>query len=746
MQASLKRIGSIAAVLAASAFAAAFQGAFYSRELFNSGYNGETRIDRMTVLADALTTEGVGLPKIWSDAAEQLGKPQNLLERLPPLLIALGIAFCALLIGGLLLAAFFHRVQLDRLERLVLSFGLGMACISLLTQLLGLIGFLAPMAMMAAAASFIATLFLCWLWRRTHPVTAGPNHNPPDSFQSVASESPTRRFRIAIALAILPFVALSMLAASMPTPDYDAQAYHLLGPKEYWLAGRIQFLPHNVYTSFPFLTEMFHLLGMILLGNWFYGGLAGQLALSLFVPATALMIALLARRQFGSTAGWIAPFLYLSTPWSYRLSAIPYVEGALLFYLTAAVYCAMRVRDDLSLAFLAGCMAGNATACKYTGLVMAIIPAGCVVAFNSNQPQLRAAIVRFLIGALLFIGPWLVRNVFWTGNPVFPLGYAYFDGDPWSADQAVRFAAHHRAIDFSVASLARYIREIPLDSDWQNALIFAFAPLAILHGARRKAFAGWALVTYLFAAFWLWTHRLDRFWLPLEPFAVVLAAGGMTWTRQIVWRSLVLASCAFAAFYNLAYCTTWMCGLNLYTDSLAALWQRNVTAAPAMAVVNLSGLIQPAERVLHVGFAAVYYSTSPAVYNTVFNDSPLVRALDSRAEHLDDAAEARVREILRANAIDWLVVDWTEIVRHRKPGGYGFPDAIQPALLDDLVRRKVLEKVRMGLPSRIVVAARDGAIELGTPADEELSSRHGDAIAVAESIEVFRVLRQDDAP
>ena len=68
-----------------------------------------------------------------------------------------------------------------------------------------------------------------------------------------------------------------VLGAMLPTIDFDALEYHLQGPKEYFQAGRIAFLPHNVYTSMPFGVEMLHLLGMEVLGDWWWGGLVGQL-------------------------------------------------------------------------------------------------------------------------------------------------------------------------------------------------------------------------------------------------------------------------------------------------------------------------------------------------------------------------------------------------------------------------------------------------------------------------------------
>ena len=48
------------------------------------------------------------------------------------------------------------------------------------------------------------------------------------------------------------------------------------GPKEYFQAGRMRFLPYNVYTNMPFNVEMFHLLAMEVMGDWWWGASPGN--------------------------------------------------------------------------------------------------------------------------------------------------------------------------------------------------------------------------------------------------------------------------------------------------------------------------------------------------------------------------------------------------------------------------------------------------------------------------------------
>ena len=45
------------------------------------------------------------------------------------------------------------------------------------------------------------------------------------------------------ALVVGPFLVLMALASMVPTADFDAVEYHLAGPKGYFLAGKVRFLP-----------------------------------------------------------------------------------------------------------------------------------------------------------------------------------------------------------------------------------------------------------------------------------------------------------------------------------------------------------------------------------------------------------------------------------------------------------------------------------------------------------------------
>ena len=121
-----------------------------------------------------------------------------------------------------------------------------------------------------------------------------------------------------------------ILGSMLPATDFDVLEYHLEGPKDYYQAGRISYLPHNVYTNMPFGVEMLHLLGMQVMADWWWGALAGQLLVALFTPLRSRHADRLdgRSRTSGPRCRLDSPrCVFLSTPWIYAaMAVIAYVE------------------------------------------------------------------------------------------------------------------------------------------------------------------------------------------------------------------------------------------------------------------------------------------------------------------------------------------------------------------------------------------------------------------------------------
>jgi Dolichyl-phosphate-mannose-protein mannosyltransferase len=604
---------------------------------------------------------------------EQLSHVENLPQRLPILLTACLVAAAAIGLGDVVLRRLKLETGLGAAERIALDYGLGAGLVGVLTLLQGRLGWLNP-----------------WLFRAELGLFA---------IVGIATSRMSRVRRIekysylrCLLIVIAPFVVLMILGSMLPSIDFDVLEYHLEGPKEYYKAGTVTFLSHNVYTSMPFGIEMLHLAAMEVMGDWWWGGLAGQLLIALFAPAAAILIASTALRIGSPRAAWFAALIYLSTPWIYRVAVIAYVEGPLCFYHAALVWAAVRGFVDRSIPrrliwCLVGLLAGCAMGCKYPALISAVIPFGILALLDGKRSRSFMPVLWYIVGWGVVMVPWLAKNMIDTGNPVFPLANSIFHGRHWDQAREIKWSNAHGRKPVAIRELVDALVDVAGRSDWQSALYVALAPLALLRpGSRRVTWALWGFVAYLFATWWLLTHRVDRFWLPLLPPLAVLAGLGADWARNRGWSILLGTITTIALLTNLADVSSALAGLNTWTGDLISL-RRDSTASWNESLASLDSELPKSAHPLIVGQAAVFHLERDVTYNTVF-DAEIVELLAAGKSDQD------FHKALQKRNLTHIYVDWEQIERHRKPGGYGFTDFVNRSIFDHWVVAGVLDPPR----------------------------------------------------
>lgn len=615
---------------------------------------------------------GIASPSTIGTALIKLSQWEWLPQRLPILAATGWIAAGAIGTGLLILRALKLGGSFQKAERVAIAFGLGLAVLGCLTMIVGRLGGLSPWTVRVALGVPIAVELACVIRRRS-PAEPSPGRWPS-----------TIGLIAAGALFLIP----SLLSAMLPTIDYDALEYHLQGPKEYFQNGRITFLPHNVYTSMPFNVEMLHLLGMHVSNDWWKGALVGQTLIWAHAPFAAILIGTTASRWSSPRAGWIAASVYPATPWIYRMACLPYVEGPLCFQHAALIALADRAwnADAIparKLWIVVGGFAGSALATKYPALLSAVIPFGLLAVAGAVRRRSPSIVAGFTIGLVAIVGPWLVKNQIDHGNPVYPLAERVFGGSPWSPEREAKWSSAHGRKAITARDLVKDAIDVAGRSDWQSPLFLALAPLALVRReSRYRAAILSSYVAYIFLTWWLFTHRLDRFWLPLLPGLAILAGLGADWTRRPVWTVVLVPVVAFGLFLGLAHSWTVLTALNDWTADLKVL-RSSVPEMLNPAMKRLDDVLPPGARPLLIGQAAVFPMNHPIVYNTVFDDEIF-------EEIARDRTPEQVRSELARRGITHVYLDQFEVDRHRKPGGYGFTSFVQPSEFQRLVDAGVL--------------------------------------------------------
>ena len=202
--------------------------------------------------------------------------------------ILLVLAAWILGVAGLLGRQILDALRVDRLlssgEQIVFSLAIGTNLLSLLTLAFGLAGQMHRWWFVGVTLLAIAVSACRWPhWKVNMALGKGTS----DGWG-----------RLALWVAV-PFTLLILLGGMLPPWHFDVREYHLQVPKEWYLQGSIDFLPHNVYGNMTLGASMHALLGMMLLSGpdaWWWGALVGKTVLAAFAPLTAWAVFLMGQR------------------------------------------------------------------------------------------------------------------------------------------------------------------------------------------------------------------------------------------------------------------------------------------------------------------------------------------------------------------------------------------------------------------------------------------------------------------
>ena len=434
--------------------------------------------------------------------------------------------------------------DLKGLERFIFWSGLGFGSNMLLILGLGLLGGVNPVV---AYVLLALELFSLWpLWRNNSPVMAWR------SLSGYLKEGwrGTSRWEKALVCWLTGAAVLTLFVSLAPPLAWDALMYHLEGPKQYIAAGRIEALPRLGQASFPFGMEMLFTWGMLLHGD----GLAQSFSW-LFGLLGAGAIYVFAQRFFtkftnARPVGLLAAALYLSIPHVWLLMTWAYADLMLSFYSLLAFYAlllalsgAPTVSQVARYAVLGGAMAGIACSGKYSvvtaafGVLVGALAFGGMARPRPSWRSIFIMVVGFGIAGTISFAPWLLRNIFFSGNPFSPL-YGGIKG--WDPEEVgfLNGAYGHVSLDIGVVlgrpfGMALLGRDGGLYDSTISPLFLALLPLGVWAAFRERVVASLWLavgVTYLG---WLFGIALSdaadhtRLLLPVFPWLALITAYGL---------------------------------------------------------------------------------------------------------------------------------------------------------------------------------------------------------------------------
>jgi len=613
---------------------------------------------------------------------------------------------------------------LARLEHLVLGFAAGQAILVLLTLAFGLLG-MVPMIALLPLVMLVIGGIIAVPWLR-----AACRVRRDDQGGRAALGHLGRVDFLIIGLVVVPAVIV-LWGAWSDCVEYDVLEYHAGVPGEWYRAGGIVNLPHNVYSYFPMGAEMLYLLGMSLTRSVAEGAALGKLMAGSCTAWAALALISIGRRLFSLRAGLIAAVLYLTVPWVFRVSILGYVEGVQGFYTAAAVLAlvglwqAERSAGAATVhALLAGVLVGMTLSIKMTNLAF-VLPVATIVCLLAvvRQRADRLPLIVFALAVVVFGSPFYVRNLYLTDNPFFPVLSSWLGGPGgWTAELGRRFAQFHSPDSCSLSALGTALlgdAAVELHHrPWflYSGAVLLLVPFAFVRRESRRAAAILVGLVALTVALWFaMTHRVPRLLAPAWTLLALVAGAGMTALRTRAARWLLGAAVVLhllmAFSVNLQMLQDRGTYLSLLADAETPLLEDGYqfdydpattdaswTYSPhVVRMINDMKPLRECENVVGlIGEARTLYFRVPVVYNTVFNRhwiEPLYGPDPDDRTEWPESLKERAERLFSELGLSHVYVNWIEVDRFSAPGNYGWPGGLDRELFDRLEREGVLRKL-----------------------------------------------------
>lgn len=241
------------------------------------------------------------------------------------------------------------------------------------------------------------------------------------------------------------FVPPTIFIPGINYTEYDSLTYHLADPAYYIRHMRIQPMPWEDHSNFPFTAEMWYTAGLLL-----HSIPLAKLFHWLCCPILTASVYLFAKRISGERAGQVAAVLIASMPFVFWESGTCYVD---LSYAAFAMVCLTAIAEAhfsrskvwlLISAMVCGAMLGTKTLALANAVIFGAFLIFIVITERKSAFKFQLIdISKWTILAAAFGSPWYIRSAIFTGNPVYPFLYNVFGGKFWSKEAAERVAAEN---------------------------------------------------------------------------------------------------------------------------------------------------------------------------------------------------------------------------------------------------------------------------------------------------------------
>ena len=231
--------------------------------------------------------------------------------------------------------------------------------------------------------------------------------------------------------------------AMVPPVSKDALVHHLAVPKLYLEHGGIYEIPFMAFSYYPMNVDLLYVIPL-----YFGNDTVPKLIHFVFALLTAWLLFGYLKRRSNTLYALFGVIFFLSIPIVVKLSITAYVDLGLIFFSTASLLLLLKWSENrfrLRFLILSAVFCGLAMGTKYNGLISFFLLTLFATFIYSKYAQgpkqgpFRAMGYGLVFAgiALLVFSPWMIRNIIWTNNPIYPLYDHWFNPQYGEAQSSV---------------------------------------------------------------------------------------------------------------------------------------------------------------------------------------------------------------------------------------------------------------------------------------------------------------------
>ncbi len=427
------------------------------------------------------------------------------------------------------------------------------------------------------------------------------------------------------------YMILLFLHSLLPETFYDSLNY-FLGMPAFWL------WQHGI-CDYPthLLSGYFHGGSLFFLNGFVLAGTEGAKVLAVLVLFwTALACRGWAIELGGARAGGVAATAVLTFPLLYLNSWAVRVDGLLTFVLLLFFYTVEKgARRKLGKNWMAaaGIFAGLALSIKPTAVV-ALGAALLALVWRDGFRALKTRGWLVFPGILaLEVGPWLLKNACFAGNPFFPYAISWMGGRQFPAGTYSRLLHENQQflpMDQGLLSILNLPWRLTIpgagDDQFIGPVLLAFLPLFLFLRFKDPSLKFMGRTLLLSFLFGLTLSHMLRFSIFAFALAFLILSAALGTLRQQRWKNLFTAAVAASALLctgeYLFLSGKWYDGRGLWSgrESRDGYLARHLSPSGGALSGWVNANLPKDSRLLVVGDAQVLYYDRPVYANSVFDE------------------------------------------------------------------------------------------------------------------------------